>query len=113
MIVDSATIGLIGAGSLAAGLGTTFAVQKKFGISVRNVNQKSLKQRSEEMQERFKFGQPFQGSALFGAMSVSRRNASANPSCAPASRSPRSCSGPRRSSASPWESSSESSSARS
>ena len=69
MIVDSTTIGLIGAGSLAAGLGTTFAVQKKFGISVRNVNQKSLKQRSEEMQERFKFGQPFQGSALFGAMS--------------------------------------------
>lgn len=69
MIVDSTTIGLIGAGSLAAGLGTTFAVQKKFGISVRNVDQKSLKQRSEEMQERFKFGQPFQGSALFGAMS--------------------------------------------
>ena len=69
MIVDSTTIGLIGAGSIAAGLGTTFAVQKKFGISVRNVNQKSLKQRSEEMQERFKFGQPFQGSALFGAMS--------------------------------------------
>ena len=69
MIVDSTTIGLIGAGSLAAGLGTTFAVQKKFGISVRNVSQKSLKQRSEEMQERFKFGQPFQGSALFGAMS--------------------------------------------
>lgn len=69
MIVDSTTIGLIGAGSLAAGLGTTFAVQKKFGISVRNVNQKSLKQRGEEMKERFKFGQPFQGSALFGAMS--------------------------------------------
>lgn len=69
MIVDSTTIGLIGAGSIAAGLGITFAVQKKFGISVRNVNQKSLKQRSEEMHERFKFGQPFQGSALFGAMS--------------------------------------------
>lgn len=69
MFVDSTTIGLIGAGSLAVGLGTTFAVQKKFGISVRNVNQKSLKQRSEEMQERFKFGQPFHGSVLFGAMS--------------------------------------------
>ena len=69
MIVDGTTIGLIGAGSLAAGLGTTLAVQRKFGIEVRNVNQKTLKQRSEEMQERFKFGQPFQGSALFGAMS--------------------------------------------
>lgn len=69
MIVDGTTIGLIGAGSLAAGLGTTLAVQRKFDITVRNVNQKTLKQRSEEMQERFKFGQPFQGSALFGAMS--------------------------------------------
>lgn len=69
MIVDGTTIGLIGAGSLAAGLSTTLAVQKKFGIEVRNLNQKTLKQRSEEMQDRFKFGQPFQGSALFGAMS--------------------------------------------
>lgn len=69
MIVDGTTIGLICAGSLAAGLGTTLAVQKKFDITVRNVNQKTLKQRSEEMQERFKFGQPFQGSALFGSMS--------------------------------------------
>lgn len=69
MIVDGTTIGLIGAGSLAAGLGTTLAVQRKFDITVRNVNQKTLKQRSEEMQERFKFGQPFQGSALFGSMS--------------------------------------------
>lgn len=69
MVVDATTIGLIGAGSLAAGLGTTLAVQKKFGITVRNVNQKTLKQRSAEMQEKFKFGQPFQGSALFGAMS--------------------------------------------
>lgn len=69
MIVDGTTIGLIGAGSLAAGLGTTLAVQRKFDIEVRNVNQKTLKQRSEEMQERFKFGQPFQGSALFGSMS--------------------------------------------
>lgn len=69
MIVDGTTIGLIGAGSLAAGLSTTLAVQKKFDITVRNINQKTLKQRSEEMQERFKFGQPFQGSALFGAMS--------------------------------------------
>lgn len=69
MIVDGTTIGLIGAGSLAAGLGTTLAVQRKFDITVRNINQKTLKQRSEEMQERFKFGQPFQGSALFGTMS--------------------------------------------
>lgn len=69
MIVDGTTIGLIGAGSLAAGLSTTLAVQKKFGIEVRTLNQKTLKQRSEEMQDRFKFGQPFQGSALFGAMS--------------------------------------------
>lgn len=69
MIVDGTTIGLIGAGSLAAGLATTLAVQRKFDIEVRNVNQKTLKQRSEEMQERFKFGQPFQGSALFGSMS--------------------------------------------
>lgn len=69
MIVDGTTIGLIGAGSLAAGLGTTLAVQRKFDIEVRNVNQKTLKQRSEEMQERFKFGRPFQGSALFGSMS--------------------------------------------
>lgn len=69
MIVDGTTIGLIGAGSLAAGLGTTLAVQRKFDIEVRNVNQKTLKQRSEEMRERFKFGQPFQGSALFGSMS--------------------------------------------
>ena len=44
-------------------------MQKKFGIEVRTLNQKTLKQRSEEMQDRFKFGQPFQGSALFGAMS--------------------------------------------
>ena len=73
MIVDGTTIGLIGAGSLAAGLGTTLAVQRKFGIEVRNVNQKTLKQRSEEMQERFKFGQPFQDSALFGAMSRERQ----------------------------------------
>lgn len=69
MIVDGTTIGLIGAGSLAAGLSTTLAVQKKFGIEVRTLNQKMLKQRSEEMRDRFKFGQPFQGSALFGAMS--------------------------------------------
>lgn len=69
MIVDGTTIGLIGAGSLVAGLGTTLAVQKKFGIEVRNLNQKTLKQRCEEMRDRFKFGQPFQGSALFGAMS--------------------------------------------
>ena len=39
MIVDGTTIGLIGAGSLAAGLSTTLAVQKKFGIEVRNLNQ--------------------------------------------------------------------------
>ena len=89
MIVDGTTIGLIGAGSLAAGLSTTLAVQRKFGIEVRNVNQKTLKQRSEEMQERFKFGQPFQGSALFAPCRASRRSASARPSCAPASRSPR------------------------
>lgn len=69
MIVDGTTIGLIGAGSLAAGLSTTLAVQKKFDIEVRTLNQKTLKQRSEEMQDRFRFGQPFQGSALFGAMS--------------------------------------------
>ena len=88
MIVDGTTIGLIGAGSLAAGLSTTLAVQKKFGIEVRTLNQKTLKQRSEEMQDRFKFGQPFQGSALFGAMSR-RRSASEMRSCAPASKSQR------------------------
>lgn len=65
MIVDGTTIGLIGAGSLAAGLSTTLAVQKKFGIEVRTLNQKTLKQRSEEMQDRFKFGQPFQGVCPF------------------------------------------------
>lgn len=111
MIVDSATIGLIGAGSLAAGLGTTFAVQKKFGISVRNVNQKSLKQRGEEMQERFKFGQPFQGSALFGAMSREQEERQRESLMRSGLKVSALMFWPRRLSASPWESSSESSSA--
>lgn len=76
MIVDGTTIGLIGAGSLAAGLSTTLAVQKKFGIEVRNLNQKTLKQRSEEMQDRFKFGQPFRGLPSSVPCRVNRRSAS-------------------------------------
>ena len=38
MIVDGTTIGLIGAGSLAAGLSTTLAVQKKICNEVRNLH---------------------------------------------------------------------------
>ena len=83
MIVDGTTIGLIGAGSLAAGLSTTLAVQKKFGIEVRTLNQKTLKQRSEEMQDASNSVSRSRGLPFSGQCRASRRSASERRSCAP------------------------------